>query len=61
MFKHQFQVYILDIDEAEMKNVQKQFNDEYCEGAAMYLKCDVTSQEEFESMEHICYKIIHFL
>jgi hypothetical protein len=54
-------VYILDIDEAEMKNVQKQFNDEYCEGAAMYLKCDVTSQEEFESMEHICYKIIHFL
>ncbi|CAB4019774.1 15-hydroxyprostaglandin dehydrogenase [NAD(+)]-like, partial [Paramuricea clavata] len=42
-------VYILDIDEAEMKNVQKQFNDEYCEGAAMCLKCDVTSQEEFEN------------
>lgn len=43
-------MYILDIDEEEMKKVQKQFDDEYGEGQAMCIKCNVTSQEEFESI-----------
>ena len=44
-----WQVYIFDVDEVEMKRVEKQFNEEFGDGTTTCVKCDVTSQEDFES------------
>ena len=41
-------MYILDVDIEGMKKVHKQFEEQYGKGVAWIIKCDVTSQKEFE-------------
>ena len=42
------QVYFVDVDVNEGKNVQKEFEDEFGEGMATFLECNVTDKDIFE-------------
>ncbi len=45
---HAVQVYFLDLDVNEGQNVQKEFKDEFGEGMATFLECDVTDKDKVE-------------
>ena len=42
------QVYLVDVDVNEGKNVQKEFEDEFGEGMATFLECNVADKDIFE-------------
>ncbi|CAB4035033.1 Hypothetical predicted protein, partial [Paramuricea clavata] len=44
------QVYFVDVDVNEGKNVQKEFEDEFGEGMATFLECNVTDKDIFEGI-----------
>ena len=56
LLKEKVKVYIFDVDEVEMERVQERFNKEFGEGSTVCLKCDVTSQADFENAVNEVFK-----
>ncbi len=49
------QVYFLDVDVSEGRNVEKEFKDEFGEGMATFQECDVRDKDKVEGKVVICY------